>query len=138
MPTKLNPYINFKDNAREAMEFYHSVFGGSLNMSTFKEYQASQDPSEDDKIMHAQLEGENGITIMAADTPSGMEYNPGTNYSISLSGENEAELRNYYENLSNGGMIVEPLEKSPWGDTFGMLVDKYGVHWMVNIAGERA
>jgi len=138
MPTKLNPYINFKDNAREAMEFYHSVFGGTLNMNTFKEFQASQDPSEDDKIMHAQLDGDNGITIMGADTPSSMEYNPGTNYSISLSGENEAELRNYYENLSDGGMIVEPLEKSPWGDTFGMLVDKYGVHWMVNIAGERA
>ncbi|RPI28368.1 MAG: VOC family protein [Chloroflexota bacterium] len=120
------------------MEFYHSVFGGTLNMNTFKEFQASQDPSEDDKIMHAQLDGDNGITIMGADTPSSMEYNPGTNYSISLSGENEAELRNYYENLSDGGMIVEPLEKSPWGDTFGMLVDKYGVHWMVNIAGERA
>ena len=138
MPTKLNPYINFKDNAREAMEFYHSVFGGTLNMNTFKEFQASQDPSEDNKIMHAQLDGDNGITIMGADTPSSMEYNPGTNYSISLSGDNEAELRNYYENLSDGGMIVEPLEKSPWGDTFGMLVDKYGVHWMVNIAGERA
>lgn len=138
MPTQLNPYIAFKGNAREAMQFYHSVFGGTLNMNTYKEFQASQDPSEDDKIMHAQLEGENGLVIMGADTPEGMEYNPGTNISISLSGENEAELRKYYENLSAGGTIVEPLEKAPWGDTFGMLMDKFGVHWMVNIAGEQS
>lgn len=135
METKLNPYLAFRDNTRQAMEFYHNVFGGKLTMSTFKEYQASQDPSEDNKIMHAMLEADSGMVLMAADTPNSMPYQPGSNISISLSGDNDAELRRYYEKLIAGGTVVEPLEKAPWGDTFGMLVDRFGVNWMVNIAG---
>jgi PhnB protein len=138
MQTKLNPYLSFKDNAREAMEFYKTIFGGKLTMSTFKEYHASQDPSEDEKIMHSILEADNGITFMASDTPNRMEYSPGTNYSMSLSGDNETELRTYFEKLSAGGNVTMPLEKAPWGDTFGMLTDKFGVPWLVNIAGQKA
>ena len=89
MQSKLNPYLNFRDNAREAMEFYQSVLGGKLLMSTFKEYHASQDPSEDNKIMHANLESENGMILMGADTPNRMAYQQGTNFSVSLSGDNE-------------------------------------------------
>lgn len=136
MQSKLNPYLSFRDNARQAMEFYQTVFGGKLTMNTFKEFQASQDPSEDNKIMHAMLEAENGITFMAADTPNGMEFHTGTQMSMSLSGTNEAELRGYFEKLSNGGMTTMPLEKAPWGDTFGMLTDKFGIAWMVNITGQ--
>jgi PhnB protein len=135
MQSVLNPYVAFRDNAREAMEFYQSVFGGKLDMNTFKEFQASEDPAEDDKIMHAQLQAENGITLMGADTPNSMEYDPGSNISLSLSGDDEAELRGYFEKLSAGGTVVEPLEKAPWGDTFGMVVDKFGTTWMVNISG---
>ena len=138
MQTKLNPYLSFKDNAREAMEFYKKVFGGKLTISTFKEYHASQDPSEDEKIMHSILEADNGITFMASDTPNRMEYSPGTNYSMSLSGDNETELRTYFEKLSAGGNVTMPLEKAPWGDTFGMLTDKFGVPWLVNITGQKA
>ena len=138
MQSKLNPYINFKDNTREAMEFYHTVFGGNLQMSTFKDYHASQDPSEDNKIMHAQLDTDNGITLMASDTPDRMEYRPGTNISVSLSGDNEAELTAYFEKLSAGGTVTMPLEKAPWGDSFGMCTDKFGVQWLVNIAGRKA
>ena len=138
MQTKLNPYLSFKDNAREAMEFYQTVFGGKLAISTFKEYHASQDASEGNKVMHAVLEAGNGITFMASDTPNRMEYKAGTNYSMSLSGDNEAELKGYFEKLSAGGNVTMPLEKAPWGDTFGMLTDKFGVSWLVNIAGQKA
>ena len=138
MSTLLNPYISFKDNARQAMEFYKTVFGGRLEMSTFKEYHASDDPVEGNKIMHAMLRAEDGITFMAADTPQGMEYNPGANISMSLSGDNEAELKGYFEKLSAGGTVTQPLEKAPWGDSFGMLTDKFGINWMVNIAGPKA
>jgi PhnB protein len=138
MTTKLNPYLSFKDNARQAMEFYHSVFGGKLLMNTFKEYQASQDPSEDNKIMHALLETGSGLTLMGADTPNGMEYNPGSNISISLSGENAGELTGFYNKLVSGGTVGMPLEKAPWGDTFGMLTDQFGVNWMVNITVPKA
>src|SRR5918999_6276926 len=109
--SRLNPYLNFKDTARDAMEFYKSVFGGNLEMHTFKEYNASQDSSEDEKIMHSMLEAENGIAFMAADTPNNMEFNPGTNYSMSLSGDDETELAGYYEKLSAGGRgFLSPQE----------------------------
>ncbi len=138
MQSKLNPYLGFKDNAREVMEFYKTVFGGKLEIHTFKDYHASQDPSEDEKVMHSVLEADNGITFMAADTPDRMEYKPGMNISMSLSGDNEAELKGYYEKLSDGGTITMPLEKAPWGDTFGMLIDKFGIQWMVNISSKSA
>jgi len=139
MSSKLNPYINFSDNAKEAMEFYTTVFGGKLTMSTFKEGGMPHDPSQDDKlIMHAMLIADNGMTLMAADTPKGWPYNPGNNVSLSLSGDDEAELQGYWDKLSAGAKIGQPLTKAPWGDTFGMLTDKFGMRWMVNIAGKRS
>ncbi len=137
MQSRLNPYLSFNGNAREAMDFYTSVFGGKLVQNTFKEYHVSADPAEDDKIMHSMLEADNGITFMAADTPSSMEYSSGSSMSMSLSGDNEEELRGYWDKLSEGGKVNMPLEKSPWGDTFGMVTDKFGIDWMVNISGKK-
>lgn len=137
MPTLLNPYLSFRDNAREAMEFYRSVFGGELSVMTFKEFNASQEPSEDNKIMHSMLQAGNGMTLMGADTPNSMEHTTTSNISLSLSGDDEAELRGYWDKLAVGSTIMQPLEKAPWGDTFGMLTDQFGVHWLVNIAGPR-
>src|SRR5574341_23240 len=112
MPTKLNPYLSFRDNARQAMEFYQTVFGGKLTMSTFKEFHASQGPADDDKIMHSELEAENGIRFMASDTPNSMEYQVGTNMSMSLSGEDEGELRGYFKKLSEGGTITMQIGRA--------------------------
>ncbi|HEX8304932.1 MAG TPA: VOC family protein [Jatrophihabitans sp.] len=138
MTTRLNPYLNFRDRTREAMEFYHSVFGGELTMSTFAEMHASEDPAEQDKIMHSQLITDNGLTLMAADTPNSMDYTPGTNnFAVSLSGEDEGELRGYWDKLSDGGDVAMPLDKAPWGDFFGMCTDRFGIPWLVNIAGEQ-
>lgn len=133
--TVLNPYLSFRDAARQAMDFYQSVFGGELTRSTFAEYHASEDPAEQDKIMHSQLKTDGGLVLMLADTPNSMEYTPGNNYSVSLSGDDEAELRGYWDRLAEGGTVAMPLEKAPWGDTFGMCTDKFGVSWLVNIAG---
>ncbi len=138
MQTKLNPYISFKDTTSEAMQFYKAVFGGELRMNTFKEFHASEDPSEDNLIMHAELETQNGMTLMASDTPNRMEYRPGTNFSVSLSGDNEAELTAYFQKLSAGGSVTQPLEKAPWGDSFGMCTDRFGVSWLVNISPAKA
>jgi PhnB protein len=135
MPTRLNPYLSFRDNAREAMDFYHSVFGGELTRSTFGEFQMTEDPAEKDKIMHSMLITDSGLALMAADTPSGMDHTPGDNITVSLSGEDEAELSGYWKQLSDGGTVAMPLEKAPWGDSFGMCVDRFGIPWMVNIAG---
>lgn len=133
MQAKLNPYLSFRDNAREAMEFYQTVFGGELEFHTFDEYGASQDPTEDTKIMHSMLTVDNDTLFMGADTPARMEYADKSNVSLSLSGDNESELREYFEKLSAGGTITMPLEVAPWSDAFGMCKDKFGISWMVNI-----
>src|SRR5450759_4224688 len=125
----MNPYLNIRDKTREAMEFYKSVFGGQLDLGTFKDYHASQDPSEDEKIMHAVLEAGNGISFMASDTPDRMEYQPGNNFSMSLSGEDEAELSGYFQKLAAGGTVTMPLAKAAWGDTFGIATDRFGISW---------
>jgi PhnB protein len=138
MTVRLNPYLSFRDNAREAMTFYESVFGGELDVSTFADFHASADPGEQDKIMHSQLETPDGLVLMAADTPDGMEYRPQAGVSVSLSGDDEARLRGYWERLSEGGTVMMPFEKAPWGATFGMCVDRFGTSWMVNAAAESA
>lgn len=137
MNSAINAYISFKDNARDAMQFYQSVFGGKLTMNTFKDFQAAQDPGDADKIMHSMLEADNGISFMGADTPSGMPYDAGSRISLALSGDNVDELKGYFEKLSAGGTVVEPLVQAPWGDHFGMVTDKFGVAWMVNIAAQK-
>ncbi|SKA94187.1 PhnB protein [Agreia bicolorata] len=135
MSTTLNPYLSFRGNAKEAMEFYHSVFGGELTMSRYAEFGMNEDPSEADKIMHAQLVTSGGLTLMGADTPNSMPFTPGNTYSVSLSGQDVDELTGYWQKLSEGATIQMPLEKAPWGDSFGQLTDRFGVGWMVNIGG---
>ena len=132
MASRLNPYISFSDNARQALEFYADVFGGTLVMNTFGEY-GSPDSPDAEKIMHGMLETASGFTLMGADTPTGMQRNPGDNISVSLSGDDGDELRGYWNKLSDGGTVMVPLEKQMWGDEFGMCVDRFGVSWMVNI-----
>lgn len=134
MATRLNPYLSFRSNAREALEFYKTVFGGELTMMTFGEGGMSQDAGEKDKIMHGQLVSPSGYWLMASDTPPGMDLRAGSAITVSLSGDDDAELRGYWEKLSAGATVQQPLEKAPWGDSFGMLVDRFGIGWMVNIA----
>ena len=137
MPTILNPYLSFGGQAREALEFYKSVLGGELTLSTFGDFGASEDPAQKDNIMHGQLATPGGITLMAADTLEG-KAPEGLAYSISLSGDDEPELRGLFDKLSAGGTVTVPFEKAPWGDTFGMATDKFGVPWMVNAAAATA
>jgi PhnB protein len=134
--SRLNPYISFAGNAREALEFYNSVFGGTLTLSTFGEY-GDKDAPEADKIMHGNLETDSGFALMGADSPPGMDYNPGDNIAVSLSGDDADDLRGYWEKLSEGGNVSVPLEKQMWGDEFGMCVDRFGIGWMVNITAQQ-
>jgi PhnB protein len=135
----LNPYLSFGGNAREAMEFYQSVFGGDLDVSTFGDNQMPGLPEEAAaQVMHSQLTTTAGFTVMGSDTPPGMELSSSGNGTISLSGDEADELRGYWDALADGGRIDMPLEKAPWGDYFGQLTDRFGISWMVNIAGGSA
>lgn len=137
MASRLNPYLNFDATTRQAMEFYQQVLGGELHINTFGEFGAPEgvDP---DGVMHAMLETPAGFTLMASDLPPGMELQPGGSITISLSGDDEQELRGYWDALSASGTVNMPLEKQMWGDTFGMCTDQFGIDWMVNIAGDAA
>jgi PhnB protein len=130
--SRLNPYIAFAGTAREAMEFYQSIFGGTLVVNTFGDF-GTPEPELADKIMHAQLETDLGYTIMASDTAPGMTVTPGSTITISLSGDDSDTLRGYFEKLSEGGTVTMALEKQMWGDEFGQLTDRYGIAWMANI-----
>lgn len=137
MNSKLNPYLHFDGKAKEAMEFYKSVFGGELTMSTFAQGMPGGNPGDAEKIMHAQLLA-GGMTLMASDSPSEWPLNPGASVTLSLSGEDETELKGYWDKLSEGAKIGQPLTPAPWGDQFGMLTDKFDMEWMVNITAKKS
>jgi PhnB protein len=134
--SRLNPYVSFRDNAREALEFYKDVFGGNLSINTFGEYGDPNAPGANN-VMHGQLETDRGFTLMGSDTPPGMDFNPGNNITISLSGDDEQELRGYWEKLTEGADVTMPLEKQMWGDVYGQCTDKFGVQWMVDIGQQQ-
>ncbi len=131
MSSTLNPYLTFDGNAREALDFYSSVFGGEVRVNTFADFGGP--PEKADQIMHGQLETPSGFTLMAADPAPGQSHSPGNNFAVSLSGDDGNELRGYWEKLSDRGTVTVPLEKQMWGDEFGMCTDRFGIPWMVNI-----
>ena len=136
MAAQLNPYLQFNNTAREAMEFYASVLGGTPEIMTF----GDMDPNAGDiasGVMHAYLETPDGFALMASDTPPGMPLREGSAISVSLSGT-DASLRDYFAGLAEGGEVTMPLEKQMWGDEFGMLTDKFGIAWMVNVSSGNA
>ena len=135
MASRLNPYLNFNGNARQALEFYKSVFGGELTLSTFAEF--GNQGADSDRIMHGQLETTAGYTIMAADVTSEMTYQAPAGFAVSLSGDDDT-LHGYWDELAKGGTVTMPLAKQVWGDEFGMCTDQFGVPWLVNISQPQA
>ncbi|GAB7042122.1 MULTISPECIES: VOC family protein [Catenuloplanes] len=135
MVARLNPYINFRGQAREALEFYRSALGGEVEVMTFGQY--GQDGPLADQVMHGQLETPSGMTLMAADTPPEMEVTPGSVITICLSGDEAELLHGYWERLSDGATVHTPLAKQMWGDEYGQLTDRFGIGWMVNIGAPR-
>jgi PhnB protein len=138
MASRLNPYLTFSGNAKQAMEFYQSVFGGNLRMTTFAEFGSQGEPYAD-QIMHAMLETETGFNLMASDAPPGMkEIVVGNNIVVSLSGDDADMLRGYWDKLATKGTVSTPLEKQAWGDEYGACTDQFGVDWMVDIMPAQA
>ena len=130
---RLNPYLSFRSDARAAMEFYRSVFGGELTITPFGSFDMGQDPSENDLVMHSQLETPDGLTLMASDTPGSMTYTKPAGVSISIDGDDGEALEGWWSALAEGGTITMPLDSPPWGGKFGMLTDKYGIDWMISV-----
>jgi len=139
MAVVLNPYLHFDGNAEEALHFYEGVFGGEGTISRYGENPMPELKEEHkDLVMHGDLQV-NGMRLMLSDSgPMGVPV-AGSNFAIALSGsaEDEATMTGYFEKLSEGGAVTVPLAKAGWGDTFGMLTDKFGIEWFVNIAGNQ-
>ncbi|MFJ6727805.1 MULTISPECIES: VOC family protein [unclassified Streptomyces] len=133
MASRLNPYLSFGGDARAALEFYQDVFGGELLVHTYGDF-GQPDAPEAGQVMHGMLETPAGFTLMGADVPPGTEHVPGNAFSVSLSGDDAAGLRGYWERLSADGEVSVPLERQMWGDVFGMCTDRFGIPWMVNIS----
>jgi PhnB protein len=135
----LNPYLNFRGDAREALTFYARVLGAEPRISSFRDFGMPVGEGEEDLVMHGQLDLDGAPLLMASDVPSHMGWDAGENrFSVSLSGDDEERLTGWWTALSEGATVTQPLEKAPWGDSFGMLKDRFGVSWLVNITGPAA
>lgn len=135
MTVTLNPYVSLRGTAREALEFYHSVLGGTLQVMTFADYPDMAPPGEEHLVMHGQLETDDGLTLMAADVPSSMPFASPAGFAISISGDDGERLRGCWNGLSVGGTVTAPYETPPWdvtGGAFGMFTDRFGVDWMIS------
>jgi PhnB protein len=129
----LNPYLSFRTEAREPLEFYHAVLGGELAINVFGEFpDMVQDPSQKDLVMHGQVTTPEGLVLMASDTPDGMPYEKPQGFSVSLSGNSQARTQEVWDQLTAGGSVTMPLDVPPWGGTFGMLIDRFGIPWMLH------
>ncbi len=133
MASLLTPYLSFRADARQALEFYQQVFGGELTLSTFGEFGMADTPQAD-QIMHGQLETPLGFTLMASDTPPGMDFTEGSRITVAITGDDVEELRGYFEQLSEGAEVTVALDKQMWGDEYGSLIDRFGIAWMANIS----
>ena len=130
----LNPYLQFGGNAREAMETYRDIFGGTLDVNLFADFPMGDGPAPEG-VMHAQLQTDDGITLMGSDSAPGQPVDP--NGWVSISGH-EDKLRDWFARLSEGGKVIMPLEKQMWGDEYGQCVDRFGISWMVNVSAPAA
>jgi PhnB protein len=133
MTTALTTYLNFRRESRAAMEFYHGVFGGDLQIATFDDYGMPVGDGDGDLVMHAQLTTPQGFVLMASDVPEGMPFTPAAGISIALHGDEEAALEGWFHALAEGGRIGLPLETPPWGGRYGMVTDRFGIDWQVVI-----
>ncbi|MET8437937.1 VOC family protein [Streptomyces sp900116325] len=132
MPARVTPYLNFGGNAREAMEFYQSIFGGTLHITTFADLRRAQDASQADLVAHSLLKGAAGVMLMGSDTPTPEEYKPNGSFSVALGGD-EAHLTEYWDKLAEAGTVTVPFATSAWGALHGQCVDKFGTAWLVNV-----
>lgn len=130
MTTRLNPYLSFRGNAREAMTKYHGVFGGDLDLAPFSMFDMPVDDAEKEWVMHGFLKTAAGHTLMGADVPSSMDLPP--NGVVALTGDEPDVVRGWWDALAENGTIELPLKQAPWGDYFGELTDEFGIRWMVD------
>ncbi|MFD7664883.1 VOC family protein [Streptomyces sp. NPDC059788] len=132
-------HLNFRGDARAALTFYQAVFGGDLAVVTYRDAGNVREPSEADQVMWGQVTAGSGFRVMAYDVPAHLPWNQGENaFFLSLRGETAEEITAYWEKLSEGATVVRPLEPAQWAPLYGMLTDRFGVTWVVDVVSPYA
>lgn len=127
-------HLNFRGDARAALEFYQSVFGGDVTIVTNQDMGNVQDPSEADQVMWGQVAADNGFRVMAFDVPSSRPWSPGEDpFFIALRGDTTEEIAAFWKKLSAGATVLAPAQ---WGPLYGMLKDRFGITWVVDVVVE--
>jgi len=130
----ITPHLNFNGQARQALAFYQSVLGGQSTLVTYRDLGQVQNPAQAEQIVWGQVESENGLRIMAFDVAPGMPWEPGQNaFFVSLRGDTAAEISALWSRLSEGASIVQALAPSQWSPLYGMLKDRFGVVWVLDV-----
>ena len=128
-------HLNFRGDARAALGFYQSVFGGALVTVTYAEAGQGENSAEADQVIWGQVVAANGFRIMAYDVPARMAWDAGKiPFFVSVRGDAAEEIAGYWAALSNGAEIVQPLAPSMWSPLYGMLKDRFGVTWILDVA----
>lgn len=137
MTITVTPHLNFRDSAREALEFYTSVFGGDLTIISYADM-GNPDPATADRVVWGQVAAENGFRIMAYDAYPHLPWDQGQQpFFVSVRGRDADELQGYWEKLADGAAVIQPIGPSQWAPLYGQLTDRFGVTWVLDIAAER-
>lgn len=131
------PHLNFRGDARAALEFYQKASGGDLAVITYRDMGDVEHPDEADQVVWGQVRGANGFHVMAYDVPAARPFSRGDDpFFVSLRGDSAAEISALWENLSDGATVIVPLAASPWAPLYGMLKDRFGITWVLDVAAE--
>jgi PhnB protein len=135
MSIRTTTHLNFRGQARDALTFYQTVFGGDLTAITYADAHAVQNPDEAGQIMWGQVESTAGFRVMAYDVPGAQAFDQGTiPIFVSVRGDSEEELRGFWQKLSEEAEVLQPLAPAGWSPLYGMLTDRFGVTWVLDIA----
>ncbi|GAB3647733.1 VOC family protein [Glycomyces tarimensis] len=149
MSLKTTTHLNFRGDARAALEFYQSVFGGRVTIATYGDFGMPKELPGAENVVFGQVETEEGFRVMAYDIPGqagGSAADAGSTYRengttvtdqpffVSVRGETLDEVQGYWAALSAGASVIEPLAVSAWSPGFGMLTDSFGVTWILDVA----
>jgi PhnB protein len=152
MALTTSTHLNFRGDARAALEFYRSVFGGHLTVVAYGDFGMPKDQPDSDKVVFGQVTADNGFRIMAYDVPShapagtapaattrehGLTLT-GERFFVSVRGETADEVGALWDGLAEGADVIEKFGPSPWAPGFGMLTDRYGVTWILDVAAPHA
>lgn len=137
MTVNVTPHLNFRGDARAALECYRSAFGGDLIITTYGDMGNVQDPAEAELVVWGQVAAANGFRVMAYDVPRSRPWSPGEDpFFVSVRGDDAEEIASAWKRLSEGATIVQPLEPSPWAALYGMLKDRFGVTWVMDVLAD--